>query len=245
VDRWPNTDFRKLADDVFSELESLTAEQATAERDQFDADGIPFLRFDAEAQEIFDRWRDRLEHHIRSDAEHPAMESHLAKYRSLIPSLALILHLIDVGTGPVGKDALEKAIAWGAYLATHARRVYAAVIDGPNVAARELGRRIEKGDVKSNFAARDIYRSGWSGLDRERTLAALDLLVTLGWLGEVITDKGGRPGVRYLVNPRILKGHGDGTDKTDKRGGKGASVGSVGTDSEAFPKNDTRERGRI
>ena len=42
--------------------------------------------------------------------------SHGAKYRSLLPSLALIVHLIDsveAGTaGPVSRAAAERAVAW-------------------------------------------------------------------------------------------------------------------------------------
>ncbi len=52
--------------------------------------------------------------------------SHLAKYRSLLPSLALLFHLIDgVDTGrrgPVSGAAAAQAAAWCEYLAAHARR---------------------------------------------------------------------------------------------------------------------------
>jgi putative DNA primase/helicase len=38
-----------------------------------------------------------LEKRLRGDL-HPALESHLAKYRKLVPALALICHLVDGGT---------------------------------------------------------------------------------------------------------------------------------------------------
>ena len=58
------------------------------------------------------------------------------KYRSLMPSLALIGHLIDgvAGgtTGPVSRAAAARAVAWCEYLQGHARRLYASVMDfGP------------------------------------------------------------------------------------------------------------------
>ncbi len=57
--------------------------------------------------------------------------SHVAKYRSLMPSLALIGHLIDgvAGgpTGPVSGGAAARAVAWCEYLQGHARRLYASV----------------------------------------------------------------------------------------------------------------------
>ena len=59
--------------------------------------------------------------------------SHLAEYRSLMPSLAVILHVIDsvdagVG-GPVSGVAAERAAAWCRYLEGHPRRLYATVTD--------------------------------------------------------------------------------------------------------------------
>ena len=57
-----------------------------------------------------------------------------SKYRSLMPSLALISSLIDAVTGgprgPVSRAAAEQAIAWCGYLEAHARRIYATVTDG-------------------------------------------------------------------------------------------------------------------
>ena len=74
---------------------------------------LPFLRFEAEAQELFDGWRADLEHRLRAEEDHPVLLSHLAKYRSLMPSLTLIVHLIDgvdAGTrGPVSGAAATQA----------------------------------------------------------------------------------------------------------------------------------------
>ena len=69
--------------------------------DQFD--GLPFLRFDDEAQGEFGEWRADLETRIRAADMAPALESHLAKYRKLAPALALINHLADSGAGPIGR----------------------------------------------------------------------------------------------------------------------------------------------
>ena len=53
---------------------------------------------------------------LRAEEDHPVVLSHGAKYRSLLPSLALIVHLIDsveAGTGgPVSRAAAERAVAW-------------------------------------------------------------------------------------------------------------------------------------
>ena len=36
---------------------------------------------------------------LRGGMETPMMEAHLAKFRSLMPSLALLFHLVDVAAG--------------------------------------------------------------------------------------------------------------------------------------------------
>ena len=85
---------------------------------------LPFLRFEAEAQELFDGWRADLEHRLRAEEDHPVLLSHLAKYRSLLPPLAA---------------------AWCEYLAAHARRLYATVTDAARVAAALLATRLARG----------------------------------------------------------------------------------------------------
>jgi len=45
----------------------------------------------------------------RAEEDHPVLLSHVAKYRSLMPSLALIFHLIDGDQGSNGCDHLCRA----------------------------------------------------------------------------------------------------------------------------------------
>src|SRR5713101_5427419 len=121
------------------------------------------------AQELFDGWRADLEHRLRAEEDHPVLLSHLAKYRSLLPSLALLFHLIDgVDTGrrgPVSCAAAAQAAAWCEYLAAHARRLYTAVTDGARVAAALLATRLSHGRLASPFTAREVYRQEWTGAD--------------------------------------------------------------------------------
>jgi putative DNA primase/helicase len=116
VDRWPDTDAKRTANDVFGRLDNLNPAEIGAEQDTDQdghADGIPYLRFDSAALELFIEWRTDLETRLRSGDLHPALESHLAKHRKLIPGLALICHLADGGTGPVTESATLRALAWG------------------------------------------------------------------------------------------------------------------------------------
>jgi putative DNA primase/helicase len=116
VDRWPNTEAKNRAFDVFKYLDELTPEAVGADT----SSGIPFLRFTNDAQERFDLWRAELEATLRNDTEHPAFEAHLSKYRKLVPALALLIHLANRDTGPVTLAALNKAFHWANYLEAHA-----------------------------------------------------------------------------------------------------------------------------
>ena len=168
---------------------------------------LPFLRFTPEAQEVFTGWRSELEHRLRGDDLPLMLEAHLAKFRSLIPSLALLIHLADTGSGPVNEDSLFRACAWGEYLESHAQRVYAPMQSPLCGVARALSDRILRGDLGTEFALHDVYRKGWSGLcDREDVRAGLELLEDLDWVQKGETPTKGRTRTRYSVNPRIGEG---------------------------------------
>ncbi len=214
VDRWPNTDARARVNEVFQRLTTL--EPAGVGAEELTPDEVPFQRFDPAAQECFDAWRGDLERTLRAEAEHPVRLSHVAKYRSLMPSLALIGHLIDgvAGgpTGPVSGAAAARAVAWCEYLQGHARRLYASVTDRTRVAAALLAAQLTHGRLPSPFTARDVYRNEWTGLTEPRVVQdALACLEECGWLRSdaVRAPDGGRPSVRFRINPRLLAGRHD------------------------------------
>jgi putative DNA primase/helicase len=213
IDRWPDTEAKQLVWAVFQSLNTLDPLTIGAES----GDQGPFLRFDQQAQKLFDDWRSELEPRIRSGEEHPALESHLAKYRSLVPTLALVIHLADRVSGPVTATATRKALAWAQYLESHARRIYGLVTDPAPASAKALAKRIMDGDIPDGFTQRSVYRNAWAGLDKESTELAVDLLIEHGWLKAIETTTTGRPKVSYRIHPAILaKTRGKGTDKTDK-----------------------------
>ena len=221
VDRWPETAARQRVWDVIERLDKLDAKAVP--NVQYDTDCERYyLRFDGAAQEMFDTWRAGLEQRIRGGDEHPAIESHLAKYRSLVPSLALLFQLADNEGGPVGTAAMEKSLAWATYLESHMRRVYAIAIDSSAIAAKALAGRLEHGDLEDGFRARDVYRRAWSGLsDPQAVSQALDVLVDLHWLRECEEQHaaGGRRTIHYRINPRTVpKTAPPPTDKTDETG---------------------------
>lgn len=129
------------------------------------------------------------------------MESHLAKYRSLVPAIALLIHLAGPRIGPVGTQSIERALQWAKYLEMHARRVYGATGNDRFAPARELANRISKAMVQTPFAAHDIYRNDWSGLpDAQAVEQACDILADHHWLAIERRRTSGRTATVYHVH---------------------------------------------
>lgn len=208
IDRWPDTDARRTVYVVLERVGALDAQALGAERDE-ERDALPFLRFDAKAQVLFDRWRDNLETRLRSRelTAYPALESCLAKHRSLMPVLALIFHLIKgAETGSYAPQVSESAAAlaadWCEFMEMHARKIYAE--GGDTAAARSLAEHIENGDVASGDTARDVYRKGWAGLTTpERVERAAHELARIGWL-KIDDEVRGEPGPGRPRSPRLI-----------------------------------------
>jgi hypothetical protein len=219
VDRYPDHKAKASAFDVFDFADRLLEYEAPEDGE------IPTIRFSPEAQDIFDCWRLDLEREVRGGELSPAMESHKSKYRSLMPSLALLLEIADsakadevvvpdteevvraiIGKPPetVGEASTLRAAAWCEYLESHARRVYHSA-ENPGVrAGRELLKRIRRGDIEHGEQVRLLYRRGWSGLKtREAVDAALEILSDFGWCRVLRIGTGSRPSEVVLLHPDL------------------------------------------
>ena len=200
VDRYPDSEAKRAVNQLADYLDNLnTLMDITTESDDFSK--VPYMRFDGDAQLLFSEWRANLELRLRSGEEHPAIISHLSKYRKLIPSLALINHLCDYGKSAVTEKSLIRAIAYGEYLESHARRIYASATRPDIDSAKTILNKLYGGKLDSPFKARDIYIKGWTGLDTsQKAQSAIDLLIEYNHLTveEIIT--GGRPTAFYHLN---------------------------------------------
>src|SRR5262249_7544016 len=154
---------RRQAHQIFEQVAQLMPDDLGAQCD--DDDDVPYLRFDAPALERFRTWREGLETLLRSEKLHPALEAHFAKYRKLVPGLALLCHIANGYTGPVGETAVLRALSWAEYLDSHARRAYASVMHADVKAAQSILDKLRRGEIPQTFVARDIYRQGWAHLD--------------------------------------------------------------------------------
>lgn len=200
VDRWPDTVSRKRAAALFERVNALDPQAIGAELEEGRA---PFLRFDAAALAEFVEWRERFEGQQRDAEAHPAIVAHFAKYRKLIPALALIFHLAGGGSGPITKAALLRALAWQELLQSHARRAYASIQQARTEAARALLAKIRTGAVGDPLQVRDVYLKGWSGLaSPEEARRAVELLEELDYLRSELLPTPGRPKTVYWTNPK-------------------------------------------
>jgi putative DNA primase/helicase len=210
VDQWPDTPAKQTAWAVFERLAALQPAN--------DTDPV-IWRFTPAAQEIFVEWLVPFETEIRGDSLHPAMVSHLAKYRKLIPALALVFALIDTpeSGGVIHEGELIRALAWGDYLRSHANRLYAAAVMPETTDAASLLAKIKAGKLTDtdcvmlkSFTPRQIAVKGWAGLGTSDAVRkAADLLVDYDWLRKILVNSsaaGGRPSERYTINPAAMKG---------------------------------------
>jgi Protein of unknown function (DUF3987) len=100
------------------------------------------------AQDAFDEWYGSLMRELRAGDLHPALESHLSKYRKLVPSLALCLHLADGGKGPVTEAAMVRSLAGSEYLRTHAERLYGSATEIEVRSAKAILTKLRAGAVE-------------------------------------------------------------------------------------------------
>jgi hypothetical protein len=175
--------------------------------------GYHEMRFAPDAQERFFVWLDELEREVRDPSTHtkPAWASYLGKTRSLMPTLALILHLVDTVTEQTKQpditlDATERAARIVAYLKGHAEKLYAPELDKPAFTARMIAAKIADGSIPDGCTIRDIYRPGWQGLGQTEVEAGLGYLEKLGWLRiEEQRKDTGRPSSIVRLHPDAIR----------------------------------------
>ena len=215
VDRWPNRDCRDKAYAIFSKLAEFDPESAGIIPGEFSE--IPALRFDDDAQELFDEWRCQHINCLRAgeNVSCPAFESHLAKYPSLMPSLALIFHLADwasqqseyapnIPIKPVTLEATRLAATWCEFLNLHAQKVYAGAIRPDIQSAHALAANIKNGKIKDRMSMRDIYRAQWGNLRTKTALyEATAILDECKWVQVEKVETERKPSEILRINPKV------------------------------------------
>jgi putative DNA primase/helicase len=203
VDRPPNAQAIATAERVFSVLANLPADSPIS------------MRFADDAQALFYDWFAELEHRVRGDSLPPVLVSHLAKYRSLMVSLAGLFELADLVAEEVelgervfiSLEHARQAAAFCEYLESHANRVYSCTMAPERRAAITLLQHLKRRALLDTFTTRDVYLKGWSGLSApEEARAALGVLERHAWVVRVLSEQtavGGRPSESWTTNPKM------------------------------------------
>lgn len=210
IDTIPNKVEKQRAYSIMQVLAELDFIQCGAEQTEYD--DRPHFRFTNDAQAIFNTWLTELQTVKIKQEQNPLMVEHFGKFRSLMPSLALIFHCIDIADGEargnVSSKAARLAVQWCEYLESHARRIYAMAESPEHEAAVRLAGKIKAGIVSSPFTTKAIYDKGWHGLkDRQEVEKACGVLIDENWLRMQRKPKPatGRPPLpEYYINPVFL-----------------------------------------
>ncbi|NOT10989.1 MAG: DUF3987 domain-containing protein [Methylococcaceae bacterium] len=210
IDTIPNKADKQRAYDIVKRLAELDFIQYGATQSEYD--DRPYFRFDEAGQAVFNKWIIELQTVKIRREENPLMAEHFGKFRSLMPSLALIFHCIEIADGKARGNVSEKAarlaVEWCSYLESHARRIYAMAESPEHEAAVRLADKIKAKALPSPFTTRDVERKCWHGLkDKQEIESACNILIDENWLMMTRKPKPstGRPPLPdYYINPIFL-----------------------------------------
>lgn len=201
IDRSPNTLARDRVFEIFNRVDSVKNPEAKK---------TPGVRFSEPAQEAFNGWRRQLESRLRSnEIGCSAFESHLAKYRSLMPSLALLFWILEDpnhihGAAPVSLSATMLAIHWCDFLEKHALKAYRIGQSAEAQATKKLAECVEQGLIPHASTVRTIYRRQLSHLKTPQLVEqALESLEELNWLRVVQATVQGGKSKRIMIHPKF------------------------------------------
>jgi putative DNA primase/helicase len=201
VDRPPDKKAKEKAFKIFENIGNFAPGK----------DQVSGVNFTPDAQQIFNAWREKLERRLRTGELTASMESHLGKFRSLVPKLALIFHVAEtIGCqqplSAVGVGELSLAIQWAEYLESHAFRIYHPADPGVD-SAKALLEKIRGGHLQDGFSIRNIYHGRhWAHLENaEKAETGARILEDNGWVRCQVTSTGGRPTTKVNIHPSLKK----------------------------------------
>jgi len=208
IDREPNQTAANRVFEIIQKLIETDFIKLGASTDEYES--TPYFHFDDESQALFYEWWEELHNQKLTADESPIIIEHFAKYRSLVPSLALIFHLIEIASGSepgsITVSSLRRALAYTEYLESHARRIYSLSSGQAFDHASELAKKIKQGKLSNQFTLRDVYRKNWHLLATKGDVqSACDELQEMDWLRSHVTEGGyqQRSKMIYTINPKV------------------------------------------
>jgi hypothetical protein len=201
---WPDSIEQEYVDSLPDELAEREAWAVYTSLYQIEA---TLLQFSSSAQKVFENW---MRQSFKQSAELgkdglSELSSHVTKYRSMVPTIALLIELAqDQNAYEVSEASIVKAVQWSNYLITHAKRIYG-IQDKAAIIAEKLVDKKTK--LPKNFSPSEVVQKGWSGLTRtEDVKQGIDTLVKHRYLIPMSSSagtKGGRPSERYRWNNQL------------------------------------------
>lgn len=178
-----------------------------------DVDSIPHIHFSSDAQTLYNKWITKLENRILSGKIRPEILGHISKYRSLMPSLSLVFHMVDQSLKSPGDidstiqlPSVKRAIYWCRYLEGQLHKIYDIVVPDNKTSSDALLSKIYKGKVVNGNSIRDIYRHGWSLLDTKEKVNNAVLMLSEDNILRVDRTKGsGSESETLTIHPEICK----------------------------------------
>lgn len=204
IDRQPNAEAREKVYQIFRRLRALNFDADGYQVGQrFDENKPRALGFSLSAQESFNVWI--VEHQNRIQTLPDGFGAHLSKYRKTLPCIAILDSIVD-GNAPenISLESWQKALRFGSYLESHARRIYSSNLIPERVSAVALGELIIHGELQDGSTVRELIRRGRKELDSpEQVHKALGVLEACGWIRVERTSNGGRPSEVIRVHPKF------------------------------------------
>jgi hypothetical protein len=198
IDRKPNHQAFQQVMELFETLDAIAITEASPNA----------VSFSYDAQSLANEWRAKLEKKVLDQEISIGRRSYLSKYRSLMPSLALIFEIIRMKGVPldVSAESTKLAVLWADLLETHMHKILCMgqTIEG---SAKLLLAKIQHEELYDGMKVREIYRKEWKGMGTiELTDSVLSILETHGIIKRTIRATGGRPSEVILINPAVFGG---------------------------------------
>jgi putative DNA primase/helicase len=219
---WPDESEQEYTDIPADEAVAARIEKRFRELITIGGEGeeLPVVyKFTPEAQEVFINWWNRMAAKRAASNKIEAIESHYAKFKSLLPSLALIFQLFDDADrrlfedevhgsrkpAPCVVDAIntQRAVRFCKWLVPHAERSYGCMQNSVGVETLTTKIRTGKLEIKpgewvDSFSYTDILRKEWKGLHNKE-----DLMTALGVLRDRLWVHYNSAKRKYFINPKL------------------------------------------
>lgn len=206
VDKVPDSKHAQGIIDIFekfNEVEKLDGFSLIQGRRE---NKVNALKFDDEAQKIYDEYHTKLMNRIRNKNDlSNSMISHLSKFRKLVPVLAMIINMVDFGLEAVKKSSLEKALMWAEYCESHANKMYSMQNNTNDLVIEDIANILLSKEIDSGFTARQLYKKHKKLPQGKQTNNALKMLCDMKWIVQNEEKTGGNTLVKFNINPRIYK----------------------------------------